>query len=62
MISELKVRMVGGWEVFSVSMKYLTSLLRVYKLKKTNIVSPTVSQLYIIYEYRIGWIGPTKHA
>ena len=60
MIPELKVRMVGGWEVFSFN-KCLVSLLRVYKLKKINIVRPTVSQLYIIYEYRIGRIGPKKH-
>ena len=31
------------------------------KLKQTNIVRPTVSQVYIIYEYRISRIGPKKH-
>ena len=60
MIPELKVRMVGGWEVFSFN-ETLVKMLRVYKLNKTNIVCPAVSQLYMIYEYRIGRIGPKKH-
>ena len=60
MIPELKVRMVGGWEVFSFN-ETLVKMLRVYKLNKTNIVRPAVSQLYMIYEYRIGRIGPKKH-
>ena len=31
------------------------------QIKKTIIARPTVSQLYIIYEYRIIRIGPKKH-
>ena len=52
--------MVGGWEVL-VSMKPLVKMLKVYNLKNNNIVRPTVSQLYIVYEYRIGRLGPKNH-
>ena len=50
----------GGWWLRRVWCQW-NPLLRVCKLKNSNIVRPTVSQLYIIYEYRIGWIGPKKH-
>ena len=38
-------------------------LVKSIKIKKNNIVPPTVSQLTVthIYAYRIGRIGPKKH-
>ena len=57
MISEFKVRMVGDWEVFSLMKPLVNSI----QIKETNIVGPTVVQLYIIYEYRIGRIGRKKY-
>ena len=53
-----------GWllaEKCFVSTKPLVKMLTVHNLKKPNIVRPTVSQLYIIYEYRISQIRPKKH-
>ena len=61
MIPELKVRMIGGWEVFSFN-EVFSLLVKSMQIKKSNIVHPTVSQLYIIYEDRIGRIGPKKYA
>ena len=61
MIPELKVRMIGSWEVFSFN-EVFSLLVKSMQIKKSNIVHPTVSQLYIIYEDRIGRIGPKKYA
>ena len=57
MIPELIVRIVGGWEVFSFN-EVFSFLVKSIQIKKTNIAHPTVSQLYMIYEYRIGRMGP----
>ena len=40
-----------------VSMK---PLVKCMQIKKKNIVDPTVFQLYIIFDYKIGRIGPKK--
>ena len=60
MIPEFKVRMVGGWEVFSFN-EVFSFLVESIQIKKNNITHLTVSQLYMIYEYRIDRMGPKNN-